>query len=118
MVHPDGSRFGAQARLRRTQVGYKKTTPGGLPPARAPPATRRLRAPTAAPFATASSRPNIAGPCKPPPEARRRIVRTTGAGYSSAGREEDVLQLRVVVEGVRPQLPPDARLLEAAKRGG
>src|SRR5258708_35314888 len=36
---------------------------------------------------------------------------------ASGGREEDVLELRVVIQSVRPQLAPDARLLESAERG-
>src|ERR1700681_67785 len=35
----------------------------------------------------------------------------------SGGRQKDVLELCVVVQCVRPQLPTNARLLEAAERG-
>jgi hypothetical protein len=44
------------------------------------------------------------------------IAEVTGAVTPSGGRQEDVLQLGVVVERVRSELPADARLLETAER--
>src|ERR1700674_3203164 len=97
---------------------------GGDPTQRATPSPRRVLASTglmpAATTRTSTSVEMSAGLCTSaqtstsgPP---KRVAWTARIDVSG-GREEDDLELRVVVQRVRSGLAGDARLLEAAERG-